>query len=270
MKKISLVICDIDNTLVGHDKVLKPRTKKAIEDLRKKGILFGIASGRPLDEVMLNASKWGFESQFDVVIGMNGADLWDGIHDKTYEYFRLDKKYIQEICEKMSSFEANPYLYRDGKILCGVRSEVMEASAARANKPLISLENNKEDLWSEDNAKIMFRVVADKMAPIEEFINSNPSPFYKGFKTQATVVEFAPHETSKAFALEKFCEFNNISIEEVASFGDTSNDNDMIRVAGLGVCLLNGSDDTKALANDITDLTCEEEGFADYVEKHIL
>ena len=69
---------------------------------------------------------------------------------------------------------------------------------------------------------------------------------------------------------------NNIMPKEydeeavLAGFGDTSNDNEMISVAGLGVCLLNGSDDTKALANDITDLTCEEEGFADYVEKHIL
>ena len=108
------------------------------------------------------------------------------------------------------------------------------------------------------------------MDPIEKFIEANPSVHYKGFKTQATVVEFAPHETSKAFALEKFCEFNNIDIHDVAAFGDTSNDNEMLSVAGLGVCLLNGSDDTKALADEITDLTCEEEGFADYVEKHLL
>ena len=53
---------------------------------------------------------------------------------------------------------------------------------------------------------------------IEKFIEENPSPYYKGFKTQATVVEFAPHETSKAFALEKFCEMNDMSLEEKGKY----------------------------------------------------
>lgn len=29
------------------------------------------------------------------------------------------------------------------------------------------------------------------------------------------------------------------------AFGDTSNDNDMLKVAGCGVCMINGTDDTK-------------------------
>lgn len=270
MRKVSLVICDIDNTLVGHDKILKSKTKQAIDQLKEKGIYFGIASGRPLDEVMLNAKKWGFDQNFDVVIGMNGADLWDGLHDEVHEYFRLEPSSIQEIYEKMMPFNANPYIYRDGKILCGHRSEVMEASAKRANKELVSLEDNIEDLWSEGNAKIMFRVKEGGMEPIEKFIQKNPSAIYNGFKTQPTVVEFAPKETSKAYALRKFCEINNISLDEVIAFGDTTNDNEMLKEAGLGVCLLNGSDDTKAIADEITEKTCEEDGFADYVLKHIL
>jgi hydroxymethylpyrimidine pyrophosphatase-like HAD family hydrolase len=32
----------------------------------------------------------------------------------------------------------------------------------------------------------------------------------------------------------------------------------------------NGSDDTKAIADAITEKTCDEDGWADYIEKNVL
>ena len=37
-----------------------------------------------------------------------------------------------------------------------------------------------------------------------------------------------------------------------------------------GVCMLNGSADTKAYAKIITDKTCEEDGFALFLERNLL
>jgi hydroxymethylpyrimidine pyrophosphatase-like HAD family hydrolase len=53
---------------------------------------------------------------------------------------------------------------------------------------------------------------------------------------------------------------------EILAFGDTTNDNSMLEEAGWGVCLCNGSDDTKACADDVTRYSCREDGFADYLE----
>ena len=58
--------------------------------------------------------------------------------------------------------------------------------------------------------------------------------------------------------------------EQIVAFGDTTNDNSMLEQAGWGVCLLNGSNDTKAIADEITKHTCSEDGFANYVEEYIL
>ena len=84
------------------------------------------------------------------------------------------------------------------------------------------------------------------------------------------MIEFGDKNIKKACALEKFCEYNNISLEDVIAFGDTTNDNDLLEISGTGVCMLNGSDDTKTIADAITDLPCAEDGWADYIEKHIL
>lgn len=37
-----------------------------------------------------------------------------------------------------------------------------------------------------------------------------------------------------------------------------------------GVCLVNGSDDTKALAKEITKYTAEEDGLAIWIEENLL
>ena len=54
------------------------------------------------------------------------------------------------------------------------------------------------------------------------------------------------------------------------SFGDMSNDNELLRTAGWGVCMKNGSSDAKASANDITEYTNNENGFAQYIASNVL
>src|SRR5215471_16932427 len=44
---IRLVIADIDGTLVNKQKLLTPRSVRAVERLNDAGILFGVTTGRP-------------------------------------------------------------------------------------------------------------------------------------------------------------------------------------------------------------------------------
>ena len=46
-QKIAAVLADVDGTLVTRDKVLTPRAISAIKELRARGVLFAITSGRP-------------------------------------------------------------------------------------------------------------------------------------------------------------------------------------------------------------------------------
>src|SRR5579883_2002521 len=46
-RKISLVIADVDGTLVTEDKILTTRAHAAVQALHRAGIRFAITSGRP-------------------------------------------------------------------------------------------------------------------------------------------------------------------------------------------------------------------------------
>ena len=46
-RKISLVLADVDGTLVNEQKVLTERAQKAVRALHTAGVRFAITSGRP-------------------------------------------------------------------------------------------------------------------------------------------------------------------------------------------------------------------------------
>ena len=123
-------------------------------------------------------------------------------------------------------------------------------------------------MLTKENAKIMFRIKANQMEEVESYFQAHPSPNYIGFKTQPTLFEFTNIHTDKGYALRQYCEINGLSPEQVMAFGDTSNDNGMLEYSGLGVCLKNGSEDTKAIADVVTDRPCTMDGWADFMEKY--
>lgn len=264
-----VVICDIDGTLVVKHTDLTARARAVIEALRKHNIYFGIASGRSMEQVKRMVQSWGFED-LDILIGFNGSLLWDGINKEEHDYFILKKEYIKEIIEVMAQFTtSNTLIYRGNQMLCSQLDEMTEVSTASSQMVAVKVDS-LADFYSEDNAKIMFRVHEEDMPEIEAYFDSHPSEHFRAFKTQSSLLEFSDRRVSKAYTLQKFCDVHKINMSEVISFGDTSNDNDLLQASGWGVCLQNGSDDTKEIADEITDKPCDEDGWADYMEERFL
>ena len=82
-------------------------------------------------------------------------------------------------------------------------------------------------------------------------------------------MEFSNKDCNKGYALRKYTEIYNIDLNDCMAFGDTTNDNEMLKICN-GVCMKNGSEDTKRCAKIITDIECDDDGFSDFIEKHIL
>lgn len=267
MKKPKLIICDIDSTLVVKHQLLTKRAKAVIDKLRNNGIYFGIASGRPIFQIMESVHKWGYDD-FDVIVGLNGSSLRDSLNNKEYDYYWMKKEWIKETIDLMSIFDPHPSIYRDEAQLFAYEDEFSQRAFKFSGLQTI-IANDISELYERDTAKIMFRVTEEQMPEVEQWVKENPSEHYTGFKTQPDLFEFCNKNVSKAIGLEKFCDIHGIDLDEVIAFGDTTNDNEMLIAAGLGVCMKNGSEDTKAIADEITDLDCDEDGWADYMEKHL-
>lgn len=267
--KYKLMIFDIDGTIVGPDHVLSAKTKNILNQLKDKGILLGLASGRSLDQLRNHIESWELEFEFDILIGINGSRLYDGIQKRRYDFFDLKKEWIKEIVEMMAPFNLNCHAYHETYTIYYKNDSRTDLARKNSARKVIVAETI-EDMYAQETPKIMYRTSIKDSKYIEEYAKAHCSENYKVVRTQPEVLEFVPKNCSKAYALEYFCNQNHISLDDVVAFGDTSNDNEMLEVSGLGVCLLNGSEDTKAKANVITEKACDEDGVADYIERNLL
>lgn len=264
---VRLVVCDIDNTLVEKHQPISPRAKQAIIELQKRGILFGLASGRGIKQLRLLETQWDMDC--DVLIGGNGAELYDGITKETECLFSMKKEWIKECHERFKDFECDPYVMRETELLAYDNSSFTNASFLK-NQDHPHIVKEACEFWEEDAVKTGFRAKEDVIQAMEDRMKDVVTDGYIGFKTETTMFEFGHKEASKGTLLVRFCERHNLPIEDVWAFGDMSNDITLLEAAGVGVCMLNGSDDTKAVADIITEKGVKEDGWADFVEKHIL
>lgn len=267
--KFKIIVSDIDCTITRTDHTISNRTIEAIKKARDAGYLFGLASGRPVDDLLKRYSEWGLDKQFDFIIAWNGCQLYDDSTKTTYKYNYLSSDELKEIIEFMSQFDVSINMYKPNKYLTNKESNRAWYSAFRNKRELV-IEENIQKYYEEESGGIMFRTTIEDMPLIEETINNKlKNKNYIGFKTQNDLMEFANKDCSKGFALKKYLEMKNTSLDECIAFGDTTNDNTVIEIC-YGVCMKNGSDDTKTLAKEITELGCDDDGFADYIEKHLL
>lgn len=71
-------------------------------------------------------------------------------------------------------------------------------------------------------------------------------------------LEISAAGVNKGLGLQKYCEANRIAREDVVAFGDLLNDAEMLQFAGLGLCMGNGHDDMKALADRVIGTNAED------------
>ena len=58
MEPVTLVATDLDGTFLNSQKKVTDLNREAISKLKNHGILFGIASGRPVETVRAMLKEW--------------------------------------------------------------------------------------------------------------------------------------------------------------------------------------------------------------------
>ena len=155
IEKITAVVADIDGTINVKGSKIMPHTLAAMEALHERGILFGTASGCPLDRRSLEkARQWGLSFEFDLAIGTNGGDLWDKDHEGIEHIMTLNKDCIAEILEFMWPLDCNVIVYENAydHVLVKRVDPHMESSIIR-NKSIWEF-STPEKMAEKDTGKI--------------------------------------------------------------------------------------------------------------------
>lgn len=251
MRKIKAAFFDIDGTLVSlKTKVCPADAKQAIADLRSKGILCFVATGRSRFEIASEHLLDGLA--FDGYLTDNGQDAYDA--DGTLLYGRSiprsDAAAVLDWAERTGC--ACWFVGAEKSCVNCHTPIVAEAMAAIHTRP-----PELGDLRPMLEQPIYKIVLFQRREQVQAVAALAPN---------CVITEWYPlgqdvisKESGKRNAMLGVLEQYGIQPEESIAFGDSENDNEMLRAAGIGVAMGNAAPDTKAAADYITD-DCDEHG----------
>jgi hypothetical protein len=257
---IRLIIADLDGTLLNSGKEIHPEFWAVHRLLTEKGILFGIASGRPLCGLDVAFSTIGDEALFiagnGTIVQYKGEVVYENALDlKSAARFVLTAREI------------------DGAeiIFCGRDVAYVEST---------------DRIFLDEVAKYYSRIeVVKDLTLIEEtilkiavldFVGAEMNSYlhFRQYEDEYKVVVSGPEwldvtnlSANKGVAIERIQERLGISKEETMVFGDFLNDLEMMQAAVHSYAMKNAHPDILKISRYVTDFDNNENGVVETIKK---
>lgn len=247
-----MAIFDIDDTLFDtKTRQFVPSAIKSLKQLREKGVLVVLATGRP---PLSARSIWKEGVKPDYTVCINGHLILD-----SEEGIVLEETFDKELSEEIFEYCRNRRLgllwkYPD-KIYEYIHAEVFNNFYAKSEEASGNVIRGKTDIH-------LFRkpdggCLGCSSEEAEKFNKA----FYgrcKAVKIDEESSDLLLFDVSKKSAVERLMKQLGINKAECIAFGDNMNDIELLQYAGVGVCMGNGSEELKRYADYVTDSLWED------------
>jgi Cof subfamily protein (haloacid dehalogenase superfamily) len=250
-----MIVTDLDGTLLRRDKTVSEYTVSTFRRLQNAGIKVVFATARPARAVgkLLN-----IEIHSDACVYHNGAVV------------KIGENIVREI-----------------GIPCNTANKILKA-ASHINGTRIAAEIN-DALYANFDASTIWPGIAFTKSDFSElpelpadkllFMTTDVSEISKMEElfdeslyseiSENEVLMVMNKDARKRNAVRYLAEHYNISMRDVAAFGDDYNDIEMLRECGIGVAVENAIPEAKAAADFICG-DCDGDGVAKWLEEHII
>jgi Cof subfamily protein (haloacid dehalogenase superfamily) len=263
--KISLVLADVDGTLVTEEKVLTDRAQAAVRRLRDAGIRFAITSGRPPAGMAMLFDPLQLDTP---IAGFNGG-LFVNRDLSIIEQKTLPADLAASAIDLIHKHGMDAWVYRGNDWLI-----------TKADAPHVARE-----AWT---VKFQPKVVADVAEALDgvakivgisddlDRVQKCEADAQAAFGQRATAARSQPYylditnkDANKGAVVDYLVSHLGVPAAEIATIGDQPNDVLMFKRSGFSIAMGNASDQVKAQASATTD-GYNDEGFAKAMERFIL
>lgn len=251
---VKAIFFDIDGTLLSFKTHRVPESaRKALEQLKEKGIKLFIATGRPPTHLEHLKEKLNFP--FDGYVSMNG------------QYCFNDEQVIYEQHIPGRDMEQALKYMEEQKIACEF-IELDYIYLNRISKEVLKLRKLMGDTAGSEPVDDINRVFSYKTYQICPFIKEDEEeyffeylPGYRGVRWHPLFVDIIPEDGGKAFGIQRMLDHYGIALEESMAFGDGGNDIEMLEYVPVGVAMGNADGRVKESADYVTK-DVDEDGIA--------
>jgi Cof subfamily protein (haloacid dehalogenase superfamily) len=263
--RISLVLADVDGTLVTHEKVLTERAKAAVAKLHERGIPFAITSGRPPRGMRMFTGPLHLTTP---IAGFNGGVFVQPDGSVIESHF-LSREATTQAIEVIKKHQLVAWLYtatdwyvpdpKGPHVDREAWTVKFDPKVAKDFAPFLD-QAVKIVGVSDDLAAVQAAEADAKKALDGEAAASRSQPYY---------LDVTHPMATKGGVVDFLCEHLKIPKAEMCTLGDMPNDVPMFEKSGLSIAMGNAAKEVQEQANFVS-ASCDDEGFALAIEKHVL
>jgi Cof subfamily protein (haloacid dehalogenase superfamily) len=263
--KISLLLSDVDGTLVTTGKVLTDRARNAVSRLHEKNIRFAITSGRPPRGMRMFVDPLGLA---EPIAGFNGG-AYVAPDLRLLESHALSADAARTAVEIARQCGLDAWLYTgdDWYIRDPNGPHVARESSTVAFPPEVV--DSFDHLFGAAVKVVGISDDFDRVRAANDAIARALGASVSVSRSQPYYVDITNPVANKAAVVHYHAGRLGIPPEEIATIGDMPNDVLMFSDSGFSIAMGNASADVKKQAAAVTD-SCDDEGFAKAVERYLL
>ena len=260
-----LAAFDLDGTLLSSNHALSPENRQALQALAANDILVVLVSGRMHRSIQPISDQIGLENP---IISYNGGMVRHATTDEVYHHtpiLSVDAMAVVTDCREQGlhlNFCLNDALY------VAERNAWSDLYEARTGVPATAIGDLRE-LAGETPTKLLIIHTPEKLEPLLRSFQTDYAEKLYVTQTQAEYIEFMNPEVTKGRALTALANRFNIPMETVVAFGDSYNDESLLKTAGFGIAMANAVPPIRACADFITT-TNDDNGVAKAIWELIL
>lgn len=243
---VRLIAMDLDGTLLNKEKTISPRTFRALEECRKRGIYLAFVTGRS----RAAAKRYEDMLQPDGAVFSYGAQVMLG--DATIARRHMSPRVASRVLAGAKAAAKIRYQVKEGSYYSSVP---MEGCQPMADQCQVFTPVESISLWDfpEKDARALAK---ESGCSLTQMVGNR----WCNFSARGAGKGPGMGRLMKALGLEK---------GQALAFGDESCDVDFFRVCGIGVAMKNGDDFTRAHA-DYETVNNDCDGIAVFLEKYLL
>jgi len=264
-KDYKLMAIDIDGTLLDKNSQITQSTCNALQKIKEKGITITFATGRFYPDAIYFAKLLGFSCP---MILLHGALIQsqDGKILKKHELPAYTVPVLVDIARK----EKIPYqIFHEDWLVMEKKTKWNDVYLSFSEIKPVIVPDISEYLKNQENPfTFIFLGAQQKMVRLKKIIEEKLNDSIAIACAHPNLLEIIAPNVSKGIALKELAAMKNIPLSQTIAIGDSYNDIEMLKVAGLGVAMGNAPQEVKDVADYITKDN-DNDGIAYFVSQYL-
>lgn len=267
--KYKLIISDYDGTLgEAPANNIDNETLEAIRKFTEKGGIFAVCSGRETSSIMRILKAHNIKG---VVASFQGARITEIESGKAIFKGGLSAKKALEALDAVAYSKLTPIAYGESELFVQEKNPyvnhyenavMLDGKVTDIKQEVIRQgEKVSKICWLGDD-----KIVCDVAETLNKKYEGKGLKFNSGAKC---LLEAINPEHGKGNAVRMMAEYYGVLLEEVLTIGDSTNDIDLLVGPWYGVCVGDGKEELKAVADEIT-VPFNEKPVKTIIEKYCL